>query len=279
MARPDPTDFQSEGFGDLYDELPLWSAPFGLVLLERVPLRDVRIALDLGAGTGWLTVELAQRCGASTRVIAVDSWHAAATRLRWKVDVLGLRNVTVLEQDAAELELPGGSVDLIVSNLGFHNFADPDAVLRTAHRVSCGGGRFLATTNLVGHMAELYEQLEAALVDVGERERLGDLREHVASRGTAEEHAERLDRAGFRVRRVSTFEFPWRFADADALLGHAFIRLGFLPAWLGLVPESARDALLDRLRRRLDALAGLDDGISLTIPGVCLEALRRPGPA
>jgi len=29
-------DYQKPEFGDLYDELPLWSAPFGLMLLEQV---------------------------------------------------------------------------------------------------------------------------------------------------------------------------------------------------------------------------------------------------
>ena len=34
-----------------YDELPLWSAPFGLLLLDRVPLRADITILDVGCGT------------------------------------------------------------------------------------------------------------------------------------------------------------------------------------------------------------------------------------
>src|SRR5262245_48144607 len=65
-------DGQTPEFGDLYDELPLWSAPFGLMLLEQVSLRPGMTILDVGAGTGFLTIELAQRCGSDAVVIAVD---------------------------------------------------------------------------------------------------------------------------------------------------------------------------------------------------------------
>lgn len=80
-------------FGDLYDELPLWSAPFGLMLLEHVVLRPGMTILDVGAGTGFMTIELAQRCGSAATVIAVDPWAAAMQRLARKVDHLCLRNV------------------------------------------------------------------------------------------------------------------------------------------------------------------------------------------
>lgn len=54
-------DYQAPDFGDYYDELPLWSAPFGLMLLERVPIKPALTILDIGAGTGFLALELAQR--------------------------------------------------------------------------------------------------------------------------------------------------------------------------------------------------------------------------
>ncbi len=65
-------NYETPEFGDLYDELPFWSAPFGLMLLERVRLRRGMTILDVGAGTGFLTIELAQRCGSEAIVIAVD---------------------------------------------------------------------------------------------------------------------------------------------------------------------------------------------------------------
>jgi arsenite methyltransferase len=42
----DDVDTTTREFADAYDELPLWSAPFGLMLLERVPIRADQAVLD-----------------------------------------------------------------------------------------------------------------------------------------------------------------------------------------------------------------------------------------
>jgi precorrin-6B methylase 2 len=95
VGRQDGIDITTAEFVELFDELPLWSAPFALPLLERVPLRAGLTFLDVGAGTGFLTIELAERCGSSATVIAVDPWEAALARLERKAAQRGLANVTV----------------------------------------------------------------------------------------------------------------------------------------------------------------------------------------
>ena len=91
-------DYSTDDFCRFYDELPLWSAPFGLLLLEHVPLQVGSRIIDVGAGTGFLSVELAQRCGASSQVIAVDPWSAALRRLQEKVTSLNLKNVSAINR-------------------------------------------------------------------------------------------------------------------------------------------------------------------------------------
>src|SRR5690348_5154780 len=127
MSCLDAIDHQSPDFGDFYDELPLWSARFGLMLLDRVELRPGATILDVGAGTGFLSIELAQRCGAAARVIAVDPWTAAIERLNRKIERLGIQNIRSVAEDMAKTDLPDESVDMIVSNLGVNNFDDPAA--------------------------------------------------------------------------------------------------------------------------------------------------------
>lgn len=146
-----------------YDELPLWSAPFGQMILERVPLRRGQTILDIGAGTGFLTIELAQRSAA--QVIAIDPWADAMEVLRRKVDYLQLANVELVVGDASQLDLADGSVDVIVSNLGINNFDNAAAVLTECRRVLRPGGRLLISTNLVGHMAEFYDVLRGKVDD------------------------------------------------------------------------------------------------------------------
>ncbi len=272
MEYLEPIDWERAEFVEHYDELPLWSAPFGLLLLERVPVRAGITILDVGAGTGFLTLELAERCGPSATVIAVDPWGAAMARLRRRVEYLGLANVRLLEQDAAALDLPAASVDLVVSNLGLNNFADPEAVLRACRRVVKQEGRLILATNPVGHMAELYDVFRATLIDAGHSDRLAALEAHIQHRGTKGSIEELLARTGFEVVAVDSSRFRLRFADGSSLLRHHLIRLGFLQQWRSILPVEAVERTLQALERRLNDVAASRGALTLTVPVLCLEA-------
>lgn len=270
----DPIDTTNPELGDLFDELPLWSAPFGLLLLERVPMRAGLTIVDIGAGTGFLSVELAQRCGPSTRVIAVDPWPVALRRLQRKLDALGLSNVALLEHDAAKLELPEASVDMVVSSLGINNFDDPAAVLRACFRVLKPGGMLLLTSNLTGHMAEFYEVYRATLIQQGHPDRLELLDAHIAHRGTVQSISILLRDAGFQVAETITDTFRMRFADGTSLLRHWFIRLGFVPAWRAIAPPDALHPTFEALERNLNAVTKDRGELALTIPMTCIAASK-----
>jgi arsenite methyltransferase len=270
-------DLDQPEAANLHDELPLWSAPFGLMLLERVPLKPGMVVLDVGAGTGFLTVELAQRCGPTAQVIAVDPWKAAMDRLRSKVEHLGLPNVVLLERDAAALDLPGESVDLIVSNLGVNNFENAEAVLQECFRLARPHCRLFLTTNLVGHMAELYDVFRTTLVELGHTEALADLDAHINHRATVESLTGLLRQTGFEAVDVATDSFRMRFANGSSLLRHYFIRLGFLPAWKSVVPPDSLEKTFEALEHNLNALAEAQGELALTIPMACVEA-RKAAP-
>ena len=267
-------DFTAAGFGELYDELPLWSAPFGLLLLDRVPMKSGLTVLDVGAGTGFLAIELAERCGSGTKVIAVDPWKAAMDRLRRKISQRHLDNIVLLEQDAATIGLPDASVDVIVSNLGINNFDDPGRVLTMCFRVAKPGATLLLTTNLVGHMAEFYESYRAVLIELGQVDRLAALEAHVNHRGTVDSVANLLRGAGFQVVDVITSAFRMRFADGSSLLRHHFIRLGFVQRWKSVVTIDSLQKTFEALERRLNAVAEERGELTLTIPMACLVARK-----
>jgi arsenite methyltransferase len=232
------------------------------------------VILDVGAGTGFLTVELAQRCGPTAQVIAVDPWKMAMDRLRRKLDFLGLTNVVLLEQDAAALDMPDESVDLIVSNLGVNNFDNADAVLRECFRVAKPDGRIFMTSNLVGHMAELYDTFRTTLVELGQTESLANLDTHINHRATVESMTRLLRQAGFVVADVATDSFRMRFADGSSLLRHYFIRLGFVPGWKSVVPPDSHEKTFEAFECNLNAVAEVQGELALTIPMACIEARR-----
>jgi len=275
MKHLDDIDIYTPEFVEFYDELSLWSAPFGLLMLEHVPMKPGMTIVDVGAGAGFLTVELAQRCGAGTKVIAVDPWEDAMDRLRRKCAHLGLGNVTLRVQDAEALDLPGASVDLIVSNLGINNFENAGAVLENCFRMAKPGGALFLTTNLIGHMAEFYEVFRATLADLDQSDRFPALEANIAHRGTVESVSALLRSAGFEVAKIVRDTFNIRFADGSTMLRHYFIRAGFLPDWKAVVDPERLHETFDALQRNLDAAAAQNRGLSLTIPMACIEA-RRP---
>ncbi len=230
--------------------------------------------LDVGAGTGFLTLELAQRCGLQTTVIAVDPWAAGMRQLRRKLAYLGLENVRLLEQDAAALDLPDASIDLVVSNLGINNFANADAVLRTCFRVMKPAGTLVLATNLVGHMHEFYDVYRAVLMELGLVDCLTALDAHIHHRATIASVRGMLISAGFTPGEVVTDTLRMRFADGSSLLRHYFIRLGFLPAWQAVVSPDVVERTFAVLEQKLNTVAAEHGELGLTIPMACIEAQK-----
>ena len=66
--RLPPFDWNSPDYVVVFDEVPLWSAMFGALLLERIELQPHMTVLDLGCGAGFPLLELAGRLGRSCTV-------------------------------------------------------------------------------------------------------------------------------------------------------------------------------------------------------------------
>jgi SAM-dependent methyltransferase len=245
----------------VYDELPLWSAMFGLMLLDYVPFAGVTKALDVGCGTGFPLIELAERLGPSAHVDGVDPWSAALARAREKIRIRKTANVTLHECSASSLPFPNATFDLIVSNLGINNFDDREGALRECRRVAKPGAPIALTTNLFAHMREFYDVFDSVL-DAAGRDRL---RDHVNHRATIASVSSLLRSAGFEVHTVHERESVMRFANGTALLNHHFIKLGFLDAWKTVAGNLS---VFDRLQSELDRRGEL----RLTIPMAYFEA-------
>ena len=84
-----------------------------------------------------------------------------------------------------------------------------------------------------------------------------------------------LEGAGFEFVGAVTRSFRERFVDGSSLLRHHFIRLGFVPGWKSVLPESAVTATFEALELRLNAMAAKRGELSLSIPAACIHA-RKP---
>jgi ubiquinone/menaquinone biosynthesis C-methylase UbiE len=106
-------------------------------------LREVRgdeVVLDLGAGVGTYSIEIAKKLGHG-KVIALDVSGNMLQRLEEKARVQGVSTaIDTVEADAGSSGLDDESVDLVVSSNLFHELSDPEAAAREIFRVLKPGG-------------------------------------------------------------------------------------------------------------------------------------------
>ena len=111
-----------------------------ILALARPEPTDV--AVDVGAGTGLLTLALAPSV---ERVWAVDIAPLMSEYLRAKAASAELDNVEVVTASAVSLPLVDASADIVVSNYCFHHLPDEgkERALGEVHRVLRPGGRLV----------------------------------------------------------------------------------------------------------------------------------------
>lgn len=96
---------------------------------------------DLGAGSGYFTLRLAQAVGPEGRVYAVDVDEEMNEYLRSRVEQAGAANVEVIQGRFEDPLLPDGGVDLVLTVDTYHHIDDRPSYFRNLRRDLAPGGR------------------------------------------------------------------------------------------------------------------------------------------
>jgi ubiquinone/menaquinone biosynthesis C-methylase UbiE len=251
---------------DAYDEQSFWSSRFGALLFDHLELRPSITGLDVACGTGFPLFELAHAHGPTSHFTGIDIWPEALVRARRKLAVYGLANLALHEGDAAAMPFPDASFDLITSNLGINNFADPPAALRECHRVARPGARIALTTNLTGHMAAFYDIFRTTLRELGRAKLVPALDAQEGHRGTRDTIEQLLLDGGFHVTQMVDDEFFLSFANGTAMLRHPLVGF-FLEGW-HTVTEDAE------VWRVIEAKLNAASPLRMRIPMLYAEGVR-----
>ena len=98
---------------------------------------------DIGAGEGWLTVQLARAVGPNGRVYAVDINQRALQVLRERVREEGFNNVEVIEGAIDNPRLPRETLDAALTFVAYHEMSAFDVMLRHIHESLKPTGRLV----------------------------------------------------------------------------------------------------------------------------------------
>ena len=237
-------DWQLKEVADIYDEVPLWSAPFGKLLLDNIPMKPNCQIVDIGFGTGFPLIELAQRFGKGSHVYGVDLWHTAIQRAKQKIQTLQIDNISIFEQNAENIPLEDNTIDLVSSNLGINNFENKIAVLKEAYRILKPGGKLCITTNPIGTFHELFSIFQTVIEGIQIPTK--PLEDYIAHRSTKEIIIHDFTQHGFQYTKAETDTAIIRFASAQALFDHGLLRIGFRESWGKLIPNEYKDSFFEQ---------------------------------
>ncbi|CAM5795357.1 class I SAM-dependent methyltransferase [Ottowia pentelensis] len=128
-------DQSAAGWNAHTPQIRAWLRPVTDAMMEMARIAPGMAVLDLAAGAGDQTLDLARRVGPAGRVLATDLSPAILALARHNARHAGLDNVETQVADGESLPLDASSFDAAVCRLGLMFFPDPLAGLRELHRV------------------------------------------------------------------------------------------------------------------------------------------------
>jgi len=251
----------------VYDDLPFWSAPFGLALLDAVRIRPAMKALDIGSGSGFPMLELADRLDLGSRVTGIDPAQDALRMISEKIKARGLSNAEIITGRAEELPFGEEAFDLITSNNGLNNVEDLHRAAAECFRVLKPAGQMVFTVNLPHTFTEFYEVFENVLASGGRTAETEKLKDHVFRKRKPVEYLQRLMlQTGFIIGSVQVDGFRYRFESGTAFFNHSMIREYFMPAWKSILSPDSPETVLRELEVRLNRIAAEKGWLDMSVP-------------
>lgn len=213
------------------DIWPLVPARAAELMLRALPKPASANALELGCATGHLTLEVAERLDADSRILALDASppliaQAEARRTQHPAG----HKVSFRVVDPATPP-PAGAHDLVLANMTVGEAPHPVAAVGEMVRALKPGGRLLLTLTLSGSWAEFLDLYGDVLTEQGKYQGLAALARHRAAAPVADTAVAWLEGAGLTDVAVEVNRFELLFKSAREFFFAPIVELGPLPMW------------------------------------------------
>src|SRR5688572_18602460 len=102
--------------------------------IKALEIRPGQVVADIGAGSGYYAVRLADAVGSTGRVYATDIQPEMLAIIKKKIEAGAPRNIELVLGTPTESRLPDGAIDLALMVDVYHELAQPQLFLRSLKR-------------------------------------------------------------------------------------------------------------------------------------------------
>jgi len=111
--------------------------------LDALNLKPGMVVADIGAGVGYMSLRMARRVGPSGKVYANDLQPPMLDLLRQNAAKAGIGNIVTVVGDVADPKLPANTMDLVLLVDVYHEFSQPQQMLRKIRETLKADGRLV----------------------------------------------------------------------------------------------------------------------------------------
>jgi trans-aconitate 2-methyltransferase len=243
--------------GKAYDEFSQPQLTAGEELIKLLEIKNEESILDLGCGTGALTIKLACLTPKGN-VVGIDISESMIEKAKRKAQGERIKNIHFLQRDILDIDYEE-EFEVIFSNSVFNHLTDTKRAFSLVKRALKKGGRFGIQQFGIQQAAHTFitftlPELREALPQVIQRERFRGYLESGATSShphpTVKEYQDLLAETGFREARVFIKEFPHIFKDSTAFIGYVGLMLETL------LPEELMGEFSEEVKRMMEAKIG-----------------------
>ena len=136
-------DIKGKLWVEMQERIDSMLSPFGEKALRTLNPQKGEKILEIGCGTGTMTLALAEHVKTSGKILAADISHPMLELAISRGKAAPLKCISFVEADAQVYTFPTGQFDALFSRFGVMFFEDPIAAFRNFHGAVRKGGRLV----------------------------------------------------------------------------------------------------------------------------------------